>query len=326
MKSELNEIRIDSKDLILRENKVTSPILPQTTDQLKRSVIIEGDVEVFGPVYGDKVLVHHGPVSFFKSVFGKEELVVDPSAEGDVIFHNAVGSGQVVSAAASKDRTVFASDVNATRVTLRNCFVGGCVYGDEIILDHCVVLGGAFATKNLSINHSIVGTFNSQSVSIEGLNYLLYPSAFSVEPVEAASSAELYNITLADLMGLFKGDAQKGSTGRIKIDLKGDAQRANLKADDGSIILVHSYSVAGKVLVADMSDFERLGNHFLINAGALSSQLMKEYEVTGDDGQVRKLSLEEIRDFFFKVLDGEVEIRMMDSDIDFEEMKRKFGR
>ena len=52
---------------------------------------------------------------------------------------------------------------------------------------------------------------------------------------------------------------------------------------------------------------------------------MKENEVTDAQGQERKLSLEEIRDFFFKVLDGEVEIRMMDSDIDFEEMKRKFG-
>ena len=63
----------------------------------------------------------------------------------------------------------------------------------------------------------------------------------------------------------------------------------------------------------------------LITAATRLRLSVKENEVTGDNGQVRKLSLEEIRDFFFKVLDGEVEIRMMDSDIDFEEMKRKFG-
>lgn len=325
MKSELNEIRIDSKDLMLKENKVTSPILPQTTEQLKRSVIIEGDVEVYGPVYGDKVLVRQGSVSFFKAVFGKEELVVDPSSEGDIVFHNAVGSGHVVSASSLRGRVIFASDVNATRVVLRNCFVGGCVYADEILLDHCVILGGAFATKTLAINNCTVGTFNSQAVTMEGINYLLYPSAFSVEPIEASSTSELYNITLADLMDLYKGDAEKEATGKIRMDIANDAQRANLKADDGTILLVHSYSVAGKVLVADMQDFEKLGNHFLINAGALSSQLMKGYEVTASDGRTVQLDLIDIRDFFFRVLDGEVLIRMMDADIDFEEIKKKLG-
>ena len=47
------EIRIDSKDLILKDNKVASAVLPQTTAQLGRTVIIEGNVEVYVAVYGD---------------------------------------------------------------------------------------------------------------------------------------------------------------------------------------------------------------------------------------------------------------------------------
>lgn len=326
MREELNEIRIDSKDLLLKDNKVTSPILPQTSDQLKRTVVVEGNVEIVGAVYGDKIVIHNGPAEFHKSVFGKEELVIDPTSTGDILFHNAVGSNQVISAASSNGNVIFASDANATRIVMRNCFVGGCVYADEIILDHCVVLGGAFATKKLEINSSMVGTFNSQAVTMEGVNYLIYPSAFSVEPVTASSTAELYNITLADLMDLFKGDLQKEFTGKIRMDIAADAQRANLKADDGTMLLVHSYSVAGKVLFADLQDFEKLGNHFLVNAGALSSQLMKEYEVTNAQGKTHKLDLASIRAFFFSVLDGEIEIQTINGKIDFEALKDKFGK
>lgn len=324
-KVQMDEIRLDVNELVLKNNLVKSSVIPRNTGELARNVIIEGNVEVSGAVYGEKIIIHNGPCQFDKSAFAKEEFVIESSSVGDMVFRETIGSNSVVSASSLTGEITFCSDLNAKTVTLRNCYVGGSVYGDDVTIDNCVVIGGVFATKHLSINHSIIGTFNSQQVSLEGRNYLIYPSAFSVEPLNASSDAELFNITLADLMDLFKCDPEKEYTGMIEMDIRNDIQKANLKADDGTLLLVHSYSVAGKVLVADLSDFEKLQNHFLINAGSLSTQLLREYEIKNQKGEDIPLSIERIRKFFFDILNGRIQIAQVDGKIDFDELKKRMN-
>lgn len=317
-----DDIRLDTKDLILKDNKVSSTILPETSSQLNRNILIEGNVEILGSVYGTRIIIHAGSVIFRKAVFAKDELIIDSTVSEDIIFHEAVGSSSVVSVTPFTAHVLFGADINAKRLNLRNSFIGGSLYADEIQLENCVVIGGVFASKKLQMTHSIVGTFNSQEVIIEKSCYLLYPSAFSVEPIKPTMNAELNNISLVDLMSLFKGDEPKPGTGMIPINITADAQRTNLKAEDGTILLVHSYSVAGKVLVADMVYFEQLNNHFLINAGALSSQMLKEYKVENELGQSRSLTLDEIAEFFFRILDKKVKLTYLDSTIDINQLIR----
>ena len=147
----MEEIRVDSKDLILKDNKVSSAIIPQTSAQLKRSVVIEGNTDILGAVYGEKILIHDGPCEFHRSVFGKEELVIDPTSKNTIIFRESAGSNQVISSTSLSGEVTFCSDLNAKRVTLRNAFVGGCVYADEIQLDNSVVIGGAFGAAQQSL-------------------------------------------------------------------------------------------------------------------------------------------------------------------------------
>ena len=70
---------------------------------------------------------------------------------------------------------------------------------------------------------------------------------------------------------------------------------------------------------------EKLQNHFIINAAALSSQLMRDYDVTDSKGNSVPLEIGRIRKFFFDILDGRVVIKEIDGNIDFEELKQKFG-
>jgi hypothetical protein len=57
-----------------------------------------------------------------------------------------------------------------------------------------------------------------------GINYLLYPTAFSVEPIALLPGTEFYNITLADSGALFKGAAVKPNTGKIRLDMSADSR------------------------------------------------------------------------------------------------------
>jgi len=118
----------------------------------------------------------------------------------------------------------------AREVRLTNTFVGGSIFADDITLVNCVVVGGVFANKELSLNSCIVGTFNAPSVTMEGDNSLLLPSAFSLEPIKFnPGTTTLYNLALADLGALYKGVTPAANSGKIKMDLE---IKSTLTSDD----------------------------------------------------------------------------------------------
>jgi hypothetical protein len=220
---------------------------------------------------------------------------------------------------------IFGSDINAQIVKLKNCFVAGSIFANEIQLENSIVLGGCFASKSLAIHGLTTGTFNAPAVSAGGINYLLYPTAFSVEPMSCLPGTEFYNITLADFGSLFKNETEKASTGKIRLDIAADSQRTVLVDETGAKILLHSYSVASRVLVSDLLDMNSLENHFLIISASLSSQILKTYSLQKSDGSKSDdLSLANVALFFFKILDGSVQIQDMSGSVSFDELRQRY--
>ena len=75
-------------------------------------------------------------------------------------------------------------------------------------------------------------------------------------------------------------------------------------------VLVHCYSVVGKVLAADLVNVDKLRNHFLIGATALGSQLLKTYDLGVDaNGELCEIIPEKVADFFFNLLHGKIQVR-----------------
>jgi hypothetical protein len=170
------------------------------------------------------------------------------------------------------------ADLSAKQVTLRNAYVSASIFADEITLEDCVVIGGVFATRNLELHNCIVGTFNSPSVRVSKTVYLLFPSAFSVEKMSFLPGTEVYNLTLADLGAIVRGTAQAPKSGKIALNIAQDEVKAVL-ASDGAQQILRTYSVVGKVLAADLADYDKLQNHFLISCASLSSQLLRTYDL-----------------------------------------------
>lgn len=321
----LNEIRFDDKDLFFNDNIVKTSILPQGTKDLKRNIKVQANSVFEGSVFGNNIEIENGGVIFKGAVFANKELHVDTSVTEMVKFNKAVASAESIAVLVTSGRVIFASDINAPTVKLKNCYVGGSVFGNEIYLENCVVLGGVFATKNINIVSSIFGTFNAPSVELSGISYMLYPAAFSVEPLSFLPQTELYNISMAHLGALYKEEPESENTGKIRMDIDDDHQRTVLlDNDDGSTTTVNSYSVSGRVLVADLIDFEKLENHFLIGAGALNSQILKVYSLTKADGDKKELTIENIADFFFKIISGNIQIQDINGEISFNDLKKAF--
>lgn len=321
----LREIRFDGNDLFLKDNIITTSILPKGSKDLKRNIKIQSNTIFEGSVFGNTISIDGGGVEFKGAVFANKELHITTSMSGRIKFDKAVASAESIAALVSSGRVDFGSDINAQSVRLKNCYIGGSVFGAEVYLENCVVLGGVFVTKNLTVTNSIFGTFNAPSVEMSGVNYMLYPAAFSVEPLSFLPQTELYNISMAHLGALFKGELENENTGKIKMDIENDHQRTVLVDDEGSTTTVNSYSVSGRLLVADMIDFEKLENHFLIGAGALNSQILKVYSLTKSDGEKsEELTIENISDFFFKIISGVIQIQSMSGEISFGDLKKVF--
>lgn len=325
---ETTEVRIGGGNnlIVLKDNAVKSNILPEKQSELSRNVTVQGNVAIDGGVFANQLEIEDGPAEFKGAVYTSSELHIKKAGAGAVIFRKAIASAGVVSAFLTSGRALFGADINAQTVRLKNCYVGGSVYGTEVELENCVVLGGAFASKKLSMSNVMVGTFHAPEVDLAGTNYLLYPTAFSVEPMIALPGTELYSLSLADLGSLFKGDPEQEGSGKIRMDLKEDAQRTVLVDEEGANILVNSYSVATRVLVADLADPEKLENHFLLKAGALGTQLQKVYTLPKADGsRSAELTIENIADFLFRVLDGSIAVADLKGTVTFDELRERFG-
>ncbi|MBO7285268.1 MAG: hypothetical protein J6U69_01560 [Alistipes sp.] len=314
---ELKELRFNETDILLQDNLVRGSILPQKVAELNRNIIFKGNNVVEGPIYGHRIEIQQGDLEVQGAVFSQLELYVNSEAKGTVEFKKCVGSANSIVSRAANCRIIFNSDVNAKSVSLHNAFVAGSIYADEVTLDNCVVIGGVFATQNVELTNSIVGTFNTPQISISGVVNLLLPSAFSIERINATANAKMYNLSLADLGSLYRGMPESEKSGRIEINSSIDEVTSKL-VDDQVQKTLRSYTVVGKVLAADLVDTDKFQNHFLLTAASLGPQLLRTYDMGVDkDGNVASLEIGKIRDFFFDILSGKIQIKDMDGKFSF---------
>lgn len=320
--SNLKEIHITDTNLRLDNNIVKGGILPNKISELSRTVDVVGETVVEGPLYSSRLTIEAAPFEVKGAVFTQHELYINNDVTGNVTFRKAVGSASSVTTRAMKCNTTFCSDINAKSITLNNTFVSGSLYGDEIILENCVVIGGVFATQSLSVKDCILGTFVSPYVELDGNVNLLLPSVFSVEHINYTKTTKLYSLALADLGSLYRHQAEAAESGKIEINLASDDLRTTL-TDGEQQRSLHSYSVVGKVLAADLIDTDKFQNHFLLTAAALGPQLLKTYDLgTDKDGKPALLTTERIRAFFFDLLLGKIKVKDLDGAFSIEQFAR----
>ncbi len=321
---ELTELRFNDDRVILKDNHVKTSILPMVSNELDRDVDIEGNCVLDGAVYARKMSIQNGPVRVKGAVFTQVELHVNTDSKGPIYFEKAVASAQAIVSHAPGARLHFLSDLSAKRIHLRNAYITGCLYADEIILEDCVVIGGVFATRSLELHNCIAGTFSSPTIRASKMIYLLLPSAFSVESISCLPGTEFFNLTLADLGSLMRGNPEQPNTGKIPMDVMKDEVRTVL-VDGESQQVMRSYSVIGKVLAADLLDVDKLQNHFLLSCAGLSSQLAKTYDLGLDaKGQAVELSPDRIASFFFDILHRKIEVSELDGHFELSNIINRF--
>ena len=148
------------------------------------------------------------------------------------------------------------------------------------------------------------------------------PSVFSVERVNYTKTTRLYSLALADLGSLYRHQEESSESGKIEINLASDDLHTTL-TDGEQQRSLHSYSVIGKVLAADLIDTDKFQNHFLLTAAALGPQMLKTYDLgTDKNGEPAILTIERIRSFFFDLLLGKIKVKELDGSFCIEQFAR----
>lgn len=320
--NELKELRIDSGVLILDGHRVLAPIIPRSYKDIDNDVLVKGEGYIDGAVYARKFEIEKGPITVCGALYVKANLSANPQNNQKMFFKKAVAAAGRIELY-DAGRKHFGADINAQVVTLKNAVVAANIFAPEVKLENCVVLGGVFASKTLKIVNSVIGTFNSPSAEIGGNVYMLYPSVFSVEPLVVGKDAKLFNLTLADWGALMLGNEESRLSGVIEVNPETDVQSTTLSDNT----LWQTYSVAGKVLTADLLDLRKLKNHFILSAGSLNEQLVKSYELgINAEGKPVKLDIETIGQFFMDILSGKIKVRSLNGTISFEELKEYYSK
>jgi len=323
--NELKEVRFNETNIQLKDNLVKGSILPEKIAELDRTITIQGNSVIEGAVYAYKLEIQQGDSEIRGAVFTQLEMYVNSDAKGNILFKKSVGSANAIVSRAQNCNLMFYSDINAKSVTLYNAFVAGSIYADEIILQNCVVVGGVFATQSFDVTNSIVGTFNSPSVKASQQVWLFLPSAFSIEKIITIPGTKFFNLSLADLGSLYKGCKQSVNSGKIEMNLNTDEVKTTLTNEQVQKT-IRSYTVIGKVLAADLLDTDKFQNHFLLTAASLGTQLLKNYDIgLNDKGETVTLTFEKIRNFFFDILLGKIEIQEMNGKFDISDITGKFN-
>ena len=319
---DLKEIYVNETNLQLDGNIVKGGILPSKIAELTRSITIQNDSVIDGPVFASRIEIKNGTAIIKGALFAQQELYINSDAAGEITFEKCVASSNSVVSHSNNCKLTFMSDVNAKSIALKNAFVSGSIYADEVSLENCVVIGGVFATLEASFTNCVLGTFNSPIVHLDGIINLLLPTAFSVEKAIYTPNTQMFNLSIADLGSLYRGDSQDPYSGKIEMNLENDDLRTTLVDKDNQRSL-HSYTVVGKVLAVDLLDVDKFQNHFLLTAAALGPQLLKTYDLgVGANGESAVLSFEKIRQFFFDILLGQIEIKTIDGTFNINEFCR----
>ena len=90
----MKELKVISLEngVILSENLVKGSILPRTSAELERDVLIQNDTIVEGAVYARKLEIQNGDVEILGAVFTKLEFHISNNAKGDIILRKTVAT------------------------------------------------------------------------------------------------------------------------------------------------------------------------------------------------------------------------------------------
>lgn len=274
-------------------------ISPGKRDEMWRDIYLDRGALIKGGVFGNNLTVLNPGVHIEQSVYIRGAIRIDLSSakKGEmVIFESNVVSPDSIIVEGNGARARFSTDIYVDKVNLNNAIVYGNIYCSSAIVKNCIILGGVYCKNKLSVENSVLYTFDAEMLDIGENLSLLSPLGISRTPFEVN-----YPVRALAFYNLLQGHNEKSYAVVLDEDDVFELSETE-KKDDESGAKRYLLSIVERVLNTTeiIDSFKQ--NKKIIEFLALGSHLSKEYA-----DQFRDIQKNDLEARLWQVIDQHVE-------------------
>ena len=171
-------------------------ILPGSRAEMWRDVYLENGADVQGGIWCGSLSVLGSDVSVSESVYsrGAVRIAVDDGAglDGNAIeFGSCLTSSDSLIIANAPCKVRFRSDIYTDQLSISNAFVYGNVFANRAIIRDSVVLGGIFCRDQLTLERSLVSTFDTGRANVGEGTSLFFPGAIARDGINLTAPVRI---------------------------------------------------------------------------------------------------------------------------------------
>lgn len=176
---------------VLKDEVYPNAVIPSLKKEMWRKIDLSGKVHIQGGVFGGALDVDGQNILIEESVYIKDDIHI----KGKTWFNSPVSAGQSILIEKSA-QVRFAADIHSPKIKLYNTIVYGNIFCDEIIVENSVILGGIYAKSEIKSTNSIIGTYSTSYIELDGNMGMIFNLAVSNNKPELKNKLfSLFNLS-----------------------------------------------------------------------------------------------------------------------------------
>lgn len=210
---------------MLRDEEYNFSVMPSKRTEMWRHVELKGDVSINGGIFGKSLDLYPQNIYIKDAVFILEHIKTFGQETGKIWFNSVVNADHSFLTSNQKTQVRIGADLHAEKINITNCFIYGNVICDEAIIKDSVILGIVYSKNKLTIENSIVGSFQTANFILEKNAAMIFP--FAISGNYPKINGELFYLFLASLEKNLQLDIFKAISDDIYETLRDDEQGTN---------------------------------------------------------------------------------------------------
>ncbi len=190
------KIQNDQK-FMLRDEEYNYGVMPSKRTEMWREIELEGNIKINGGIFGKSLEIDPAFIFVRDAVFVLNHIKINGGKSGTIWFNSVVNSEHSILLENNNIYSRFRADLRTLHLNITNAFIYGNVYCKNAIIKNSVVLGTVFTDNDLTLHNSIVGSFHTHNLKINGKIGLIFP--FGITSVLSEIEAEIYYMLLSPI-------------------------------------------------------------------------------------------------------------------------------
>jgi hypothetical protein len=167
-------------------------ILPGRRAEMWRDVYLEAGADVQGGIWCGSLSVFGADARVAESVYcrGPVRIAVEASSGDEtssISFESCLTTSDSLVIENCPGQVRFGADIYTDQLSISNAFVYGNIFANRAVIRDSIVLGGVFCRDHLTVERSLISTFDTGRAQLGSGNLLFFPGAVAREGINLSS-------------------------------------------------------------------------------------------------------------------------------------------